>query len=215
MDKKGNLTNINLKFGLLIFYVLVLIISCLKPVYPQQMLLQHSATLIAGVFLLYDAKADKLSIVAFFCIFLFMIFHIIGARWIYSYVPYDLWFQKLSGFGFNDYFGFQRNHFDRFVHFMYGFLMMIPFAEFYKKCLKVDREIALHMAFMFVLASSMIYELFEWSLTILLTNEQANNYNGQQGDFWDAQKDMALASIGGILMFFILKIKSRIKANDY
>jgi putative membrane protein len=197
----------NLKFGLLMLYTIALIVSCIHPVYPQQMWLQHSATLLVGAFMIFDIKTNKLSNITFFCVFLFMIFHILGARWIYSYVPYDLWFQKLFGFGFNDFLGLQRNHYDRFVHFMFGVLMMIPFAEFYKKWFKVEHKIALHMAFMLVLASSLVYELFEWSLTILLTNEEADNYNGQQGDFWDAQKDMALAAIGGLLMYIYLKIK--------
>lgn len=204
-----------LKSGLMVFYVLILIISCIHPVYPQQMWLQHSATLVIGIFLIYDTKANKFSNGTFFCIFLFMLLHIIGARWIYSYVPYDLWFQKLTGVGFNSFFGLQRNHYDRFVHFMYGVLMMIPFTGFYKKWFNVDTKTALHMALMLVLASSMIYELFEWSLTILLTNEEADNYNGQQGDFWDAQKDMALAGLGGLLMFIILKINNRNKAKNY
>lgn len=201
-----------LKSTLMLSYVLILIISCINPIYPQQMWLQHSATLIIGIFLVYDIKKDLLKPDTFVCIYLFMLLHIIGARWIYSYVPYDLWFQKLSGVGFNSFFGLQRNHYDRFVHFMFGVLMMIPFAEFYKKWFKVDCKIALHMALMLVLASSLIYELFEWSLTLLLSTEQADNYNGQQGDFWDAQKDMALAGLGGLLMFFYLKLK---KASNY
>ena len=93
------------------------------------MWLQHSATLIIGIFLIYDIKKDLLKPDTFVCIYLFMLLHIIGARWIYSYVPYDLWFQKLTGVGFNSFFGLQRNHYDRFVHFMFGVLMMIPFAE--------------------------------------------------------------------------------------
>ena len=46
----------------------------------------------------------------------------------------------------------------------------------------------------------MVYELFEWLLTIVMSPEQADNYNGQQGDAWDAQKDMALAMIGSTVM---------------
>ena len=42
----------------------------------------------------------------------------------------------------------------------------------------------------------MIYELFEWLITVFLSSEEADCYNGQQGDMWDAQKDMALAMIG-------------------
>lgn len=57
---------------------------------------------------------------------------------------------------------------------------------------------------------SMIYELFEWSLTIIMSPQSAENYNGQQGDMWDAQKDMALALLGSIIssiLYFALKGK--------
>ena len=49
----------------------------------------------------------------------------------------------------------------------------------------------------------MVYELFEWSLAITLSEEAAENYNGQQGDAWDAHKDMALASLGALTTMII------------
>lgn len=55
------------------------------------------------------------------------------------------------------------------------------------------------IAWLLVQTGSMIYELFEWLLTIVMTTEAANNYNGQQGDMWDAQKDMALALLGSTI----------------
>lgn len=38
------------------------------------------------------------------------------------------------------------------------------------------------------------------SCAIGLSPEDAENYNGQQGDMWDAHKDMALALIGAMMM---------------
>ena len=60
---------------------------------------------------------------------------------------------------------------------------------------------------------SMIYELFEWTLTIVMTSEEADYYNGQQGDMWDAQKDMALAMLGSTIMlvYYLGKYKLLIK----
>ena len=59
------------------------------------------------------------------------------------------------------------------------------------------------MAWLIIQTGSMIYELFEWLLTI------ADNYNGQQGDIWDAQKDMVLAMLGSTVMaaFYLCKNK--------
>ena len=47
------------------------------------------------------------------------------------------------------------------------------------------------------------YEIFEWLLTIVAAGETADRYNGQQGDIWDAQKDMALAALGAILVLLV------------
>ena len=66
------------------------------------------------------------------------------------------------------------------------------------------------MAWLMIQTGSMIYELFEWLLTIIVSSEAANNYNGQQGDMWDAQKDMALAFVGStISALFALAFKKK------
>lgn len=44
-----------------------------------------------------------------------------------------------------------------------------------------------------------MYEVFEWVLTLTMRGELAQAYNGQQGDPWDAQKDMALAAAGALM----------------
>ena len=63
-----------------------------------------------------------------------------------------------------------------------------------------DRPFSLFLLVVqFVMASSVFYELIEWAIAIGLSPEQAENYNGQQGDMWDAHKDMLLATIGSIV----------------
>ena len=63
------------------------------------------------------------------CIFLFMCLHQIGAHYTYSRVPYDSWFVAISGRTFNSLAGWQRNNFDRVVHFSYGLLLTYPVAS--------------------------------------------------------------------------------------
>ena len=55
----------------------------------------------------------------------------------------------------------------------------------------------------FVLAISSLYEIFEWMLTIVAAGSLSEGYNGQQGDIWDAQKDMALAFLGALVGIII------------
>jgi putative membrane protein len=204
--------NKKVKFLLLVFVLLALIISCIHPLYPHEMYLQHSATVLMFGFLTYVYLKNNLSNLSFSLVALLALLHIIGARWIYSYTPYDQWIQSAFGFSLNKLFQLKRNGYDRFVHFMYGFLLVIPLCEIYKNWFKVPVKLARHVAWLFVLATSMLYEVFEWLLSVFLSPDQADAYNGQQGDMWDAQKDMALAMLGAIVMILIIMIKK--KKND-
>lgn len=197
-----------IKLLLLLLLVLVLVISFIHPIYPHEMYLQHSATVMMIGFLSYIWIKNNLSNLSFILLVLLTILHIIGARWIYSYTPYDHWIQSLFGFSIDKLFHFKRNDYDRFVHIMYGFLLVIPLREIYKNWFMVPAKITRHVALLFVLATSMLYEVFEWLLSVFLSPDQADAYNGQQGDMWDAQKDMALAMLGAILMIIILRIKT-------
>jgi putative membrane protein len=202
------------KVALLILYFLILIISCIQPPYPDEMYLQHSATALMAILLIYTTVKNNLSNKAFGFIVVFMIFHIIGARWIYSYTPYEQWIRSLTGFNINSYFGFRRNHYDRFIHFLFGFLMIIPLREIYSRWFGCPEKFLSHVSFLFILSMSMLYEVFEWMITIFLSPEDAEAYNGQQGDFWDAQKDMALALLGAFLMVLMLRLMKKRKRHE-
>lgn len=200
-----------IKSAALLLYILVLIITCINPIYPHEMYLQHSVTFLVFILLVYINVRNKLSNKAFLLIVTFMIFHIIGARWIYSYVPYDKWISSLTGFSINNYFGFKRNEYDRLVHFLFGFMLLVPLREIYSGWFKCTHKELTILAFLTILSLSMLYEIFEWSISIFLSPEDAQAYNGQQGDYWDAQKDMALAVTGALLTIVLSWIYNRIK----
>ena len=46
----------------------------------------------------------------------------------------------------------------------------------------------------------MVYEIIEMVAALMVGGELGQAYLGTQGDVWDAQKDMALAAIGVILI---------------
>lgn len=125
------------------------------------------------------------------CIAAFVLLHLFAARWSYSFVPYDTWLPAL---------GSERNHFDRLVHFAFGALAMAPVVEAGVRYWGLSPRMALVFAVLFVLAVGGFYEIFEWSLTLALAPEAAGAYNGEQGDMFDAQKDMALAGLGAVLV---------------
>lgn len=145
---------------------------------------------------------------------LFIVIHIIGARYLYSYVPYDEWTQNLLGFRLNEMFGWQRNMYDRLVHFCYG-LLLLPLIKdvFHYLMPTLSLKVILLLVLQFNLATSALYELFEWILGITLSPESAEAYNGQQGDIWDAQKDILLAFIGALISATIIYLKPQSSNN--
>jgi putative membrane protein len=130
---------------------------------------------------------------------LFILLHLFAARWTYSDVPYDAWGRAAFGFGIDAAFGFERNMFDRLVHFMFGVCLARPLLEIGVVHGGLSRRWAMVLAVSAVLAIGAFYEIFEWLLAVTLSPEAADEYNGQQGDMFDAPKDMALALAGGLL----------------
>lgn len=174
-------------------------LSFIHAPYPQELVLQHVPTLVGVLLLGYLTYPKSIHALSFACCLAFLWLHIIGARWIYSYVPYDEWVRSITGSTLSDYFGWQRNHYDRLVHFSSGVLGVPPAAEFIQRSLGIKPAGAAFMAICVVLSTGAIYEIFEWQIAVFMSPAHAEAYNGQQGDPWDPQKDMALALLGATL----------------
>jgi putative membrane protein len=188
--------------------------SCIKAPFPSQMYLQHLPTAAAIVALGTLPRRYKISDAAFACLVAFLALHVLGARYIYSYVPYDDWSRALFGFSLSARFHWQRNHFDRVVHFFFGLLWVYPVWEIFRRHFRVPDKFARYVAIEFVMAFSMLYELFEWGLAMVLSPQDAGAYNGQQGDIWDAQKDMSFAVAGALLATVAIVVGRRIRKRE-
>ena len=70
-----------------------------------------------------------LSRVSYTLIFIFLCLHEVGAHYTYAEVPYDEWWKSLTGQAFNSLVGWERNNFDRVIHFSYGLLLAYPVRE--------------------------------------------------------------------------------------
>lgn len=178
----------------------LLLLAQVDQPYPEVALLQHIPT---AVFLLASPwllRRWPLTTASVACIVLFLALHTLGGRYAYSNLPYDEWARALTGSTLSEAFGWTRNHYDRLVHFAFGALSVVPVAEITRRWGGLGTRGALIAVLGWVLAISCLYEIFEWLLTIVAAGETADRYNGQQGDIWDAQKDMALATLGAVLV---------------
>lgn len=203
----------NVKQSLTLTTLLLLGISLIRPIYLREQSLQHAPTMIAIIALWADSRNNWISGRSFICFVMFLWLHIIGARYIYSFVPYDKWAAILTGSTVSDWFGWNRNHFDRLVHFLFGVLFVIPATELAERYGNLSWKWSLGFSVLVVLSLSALYEVIEWLLTIVMTPRYAEAYNGQQGDIWDAQKDMALALAGSAAMMTVLLIFRTRKAT--
>lgn len=189
--------------GVVFLWLILAVVSCLDAPYPEELPLQHSLTVLAvGVALGLHWKL-RFNKVAFTCIFAFLALHLVGARWLYSHVPYDRWSEMLLGVNLTEHFGWTRNHYDRFAHFSYGLLFTYPV---YFLCVRRGGlgRLKWYLPVEFIMASSMVYELLEWWVAVIMSPEAAERYNGQQGDLWDAHKDMLLATLGSVICIGVI-----------
>ena len=102
--------------------------------------------------------------------------------------------------------------YDRLVHFSYGLLlyrlMMDVFSTWFTAS---PRGRVSLLVIQFVMASSVFYEFIEWWIAIGMSPEAAESYNGQQGDMWDAHKDMALATLGAMIAWVLERLIYTVK----
>lgn len=153
--------------------------------------------------LVLSRKKLPLSRISYTAIFIFLCLHEVGAHYTYAKVPYDAWFSNLTGSTLNGLLGLERNHFDRLVHFSFGFLLAYPIREVFLRVADVRGVWGYYLPLDVTMATSMLFELFEWGAAELFGGDLGVAYLGTQGDVWDAHKDMALAMLGAIIAMLL------------
>lgn len=141
----------------------------------------------------------RFSSLAYGFMFVLVYLHTIGGHYTFAQVPFD-WV--------TNWFGFERNHFDRVAHFTVGFYAF-ALAEWLWTRRLVTNCFLLFTYPVFTIATvAMSYELIEWVYAVLANPEAGIAYLGSQGDIWDAQKDMLADTLGAIVatvLFFVIR----------
>jgi putative membrane protein len=191
---------------LLGIYLVVWFALAIDPLYRHDWMLENVLPLIAVPLLIFTYRSLRFTNGTYLLLWIFMLLHAIGAHYTYAEVPYDDWFEALSGHRLNDLLGWQRNHFDRLLHFLYGFLLFPVFWELLAPHISCKSEnrgsqaLRLLLVITFIMSHAGIYEVVEWAAAEFFGGDLGVAYLGTQGDEWDAQKDMGLAMIGTLLM---------------
>jgi putative membrane protein len=153
-------------------------------------------------FLLFTYRKYQFSDLSFLFVCIYLCLHVYGSKYTYAENPLGFWLQ--------DQFNWSRNHYDRIVHFSFGFLLAYPMREMFLRWLKFPRWVSWMLPIEITLSIGAFYELIEWAVADLFFPAQGDAYLGTQGDIWDAQKDIFLAFLGAILATTIVSLVKRL-----
>jgi len=191
------------------------IVLAISPYDRQDWMLENVLVIFLVVFMVFSYLKFPLSRISYSLIFVFTLLHEIGAHYTYAKVPYDSFLLSTFNFSLNDYMGWSRNHFDRLIHFMYGLLLAYPIRELYCRIAEAKGFWGYFFPLELTMATSMVFELFEWGAAEIFGGDLGIAYLGTQGDVWDAQKDMALASLGALIAMLLTLMLNRCIQRDF
>ena len=153
--------------------------------------LENTLTFIFLFFLISTFKKFQFSDVSYMLTCVYLCLHVYGSKYTYAENPLGYWIK--------DQLHLSRNHYDRIVHFSFGFLLAYPMREMFLKWFKYPSWVAWLLPIEITLSISAFYELIEWAVADVFFPAQGDAYLGTQGDIWDAQKDIFLAFSGAII----------------
>jgi putative membrane protein len=155
-------------------------------------------------FLIVTYRQYQFSDLSYLLITLYLCLHVYGSKYTYAENPLGYWLMET--------FNTSRNHYDRIVHFSFGFLLAYPMRELFLRWLKFPAWVAWALPIEITLSVSGLYELIEWAVADVFFKAQGDAYLGTQGDIWDAQKDMFLATTGAVLATSIVSSLKKVFA---
>jgi len=180
-----------LPIALLGLYLAAFVLSGISPHNRADWWLESVLPLVAVSILAATWYRFRFSNFAYAAVCVFLLTHTMGAHYTYSEVPLGHLAAEL--------FGWERNHYDRWIHFLYGFLFAPMAVELFAAKAPPRGIWAFLLPTLFLGSHSMIYELIEWWAAAVFGGDLGVAYLGTQGDPWDAQKDMALGLLGAAL----------------
>ncbi|MDO8561422.1 MAG: DUF2238 domain-containing protein [bacterium] len=176
---------------LLAVYIIEFIVAGINP-YSRAVWYAENGpivALVAFIVILY-IRGVRFSNAAYALMFILPFLHTIGGHYTFERVPFD-WF--------NDFFGFERNMFDRVGHFAVGFYALPIIEYFVGRGLVAKRWIAVTYAVFAIAFVAVFYEWIEWWFAEIWGGNAGSAFLGSQGDIWDAQKDMLMDISGAVL----------------
>lgn len=164
--------------------------------------LENTLTILFLLFIFSTYKKYQFSDTSYLLMCIYLCLHVYGSKYTYAENPFGYWLK--------DQLDLSRNHYDRIVHFSFGFLLAYPMRELFLRWLKYPTMVSWILPIEITMSVSAFYELIEWAVADIFFKAQGDAYLGTQGDIWDAQKDIFLAFSGAILATTIVSLIKRV-----
>ncbi len=158
--------------------------------------LEVAPALLAAAVLFFTRRRFPLTPMLYLLILLHSIILMVGGHYTYAEVPLGQWWM--------DWFGFERNNYDKLGHLAQGFVPALVARELFVRLHIVHgHRWQGFLAVCVALAISAFYELIEWWVA-LFSGQAAEAFLGTQGYVWDTQSDMFMALIGASVAVWAL-----------
>lgn len=185
---------------LLIGYLVLFAICAIGPFDRNVWWVENLPIVLIVLMLVISYRWHQFSAISYAMMACLIYLHTIGGHFTFERVPFEL---------VTEYFGFERNHYDRIAHFTVGFYAY-PIAEFLLTRRMVHSRMVLHLFPVFsILSVAAVYEIFEWWFALVAQPGAGLAVLGSQGDQWDAQKDMLADALGAIVAMILFRFLYR------
>lgn len=188
------------------FYAWVWIVTAIRPLDRGDWLIENLLVFVAVPVLVLTYRRLPLSDRSYFLLTIFLTLHAIGAHYTYAKVPLGDWMKQA--------FAWNRNHFDRLVHCLFGLLLFVPVREVLMRTLRVRGFWSYALPFTVIVSASGFFEIVEAIVAQIVSPELGAAYLGTQGDKWDAQKDMAAAVLGTATAILLLLLAELLRKES-
>ena len=182
---------------ILLIFVLIVFIWSVINVQDTYLtwVLEAAPVIIALPILIFTYKKFKFSNLLYVFIAIHMAILLVGAHYSYAEVPPGEWMK--------DWFGFERNNYDKIGHFMQGFTPALVSVEIIRRYTPLTsfRWIGF-FSFCVSMTVAAIYEIIEW-LSSLGNPEDTEAFLGTQGYIWDTQSDIFMCLCGAVFALLI------------
>ncbi len=178
-------------------YVIFWIVVAVEPLDRFTWFLENIVIFLSLPLVILSYYKFRLSNRSYILIFIFAILHTAATHYSYGDTP---WGDFLSAM-----MSWERNHFDRIVHFLYGLMMMPVAANILAPYLPSQKFFRWLFLFGIIFAIGSVYEVAEFLVGVTTSPEEGLAFLGFQGDIWDTQKDVALQGLGAIIGFFLVQ----------